>query len=162
MGMDIIHVVDHVHEYIMSLQVFPQKSSVDHLKTLSGSLLLHLLNCLSILGCCPECSCLLHWRISISTLVWVEFVVYCMVCWELDWMKHAPCWRHGECMESFLMEWVSQWYLNHFHSLYQLVIIAGQKLHLMLWQNIQIVFHWVASGVYDLKVSRKMWCRHIL
>ena len=77
-------------------------------------------------------------------------------------MKGVPCWKHGECMESFLMEWVSQWYLNHFHSLHQLVIIAGQKLHLMLLQNIQILFHQIAGGVYNLKVSRRMWCRHVL
>ena len=60
------------------------------------------------------------------------------------------------------MEWVSQWYLNHFHSLHQPVIAAGQKLHLMLLQNIQIVFLQIAGGVYDLKVSEKMWCRHVL
>ena len=60
------------------------------------------------------------------------------------------------------MEWVSQWYLNHFCSLHQLVIVAGQKLHLMLLQNIQIVFHWIADGVYGLKVSRRMWCRNVL
>ena len=62
----------------------------------------------------------------------------------------------------FLMEWVSQWYLNNFRSLYQLVIVAGQKLHLMLLQNVQIVFHQIADGVYGLKVSRRMWCRHVL
>ena len=60
------------------------------------------------------------------------------------------------------MEWVSQWYLNHFCSLHQPVIAAGQKLYLMLLQNIQIVFHQIAGRVYDLKVSRKMWCRHVL
>ena len=161
MGMGIIHVVDYVHEYIMSFQVFLQKSSVHLLKTPSESLPLHLLNCLSILVCCLESSCLLNWRVGICALVWVEFVVCCMVWWELDWMKHVPCWKCGECEESFLMEWVSQWYLNHSHSLHQLVITASQKLHLMLWQNIQIVFHLVAGGMYDLKASRKMWCRHV-
>ena len=60
MGMGIIHAVGHVHEYIMSFQVFPQKCSVHCLKTPSGSLLLHLLNCLSILESCLECSCLLN------------------------------------------------------------------------------------------------------
>ena len=77
-------------------------------------------------------------------------------------MKYVPCWKHGESVESFLMEWVSQWYQNHFCSLHQLVIIAGQKLHLMLLQNIQIVFHQIAGRVHDLKMSRKMWCRYIL
>ena len=62
----------------------------------------------------------------------------------------------------FLMEWVSQWCLNHFHSLHQLVRVAGQKLHLMLLQIIKIVFPQIAGGVHDLKVSRKMWCRHVL
>ena len=146
----------------MSFQVFPQKSSGHRLKVPSGSLLLHLLNCLSILESCPECSCLLNWRINICTLVWVEFVVCCMVWWELDQMKHVPGWKCGECMESFLMELVSQWCLNNFHSLHQLMIIAGQKLHLMLWQNIQIVFHRIAGRVSDLQLGRKMWCKHVL
>ena len=66
-------------------------------------------------------------------------------------MKHVPCWKHGECMESFLMEWVGQWYLNHLYSLHQLVILAGQKLHLLLLQNVQIVFHQIAGGEHDLK-----------
>ena len=60
------------------------------------------------------------------------------------------------------MEWVSQWYLNHFRILHQLVIVAGQKQHLMLLQIIQIVFHQITGRVHDLKVNRKMWCRHIL
>ena len=60
------------------------------------------------------------------------------------------------------MEWVSQWYLNHFYSLHHLVIVAGQKLHLMQLQNVQIVFHQIADGVYNVKVSRRMWCRHVL
>ena len=159
MGMDIIHVVDHAHEYIMSFQVFLWKSNVHHLEVPFGSLPLCLLN---ILECCLECSCLLNWRISVCTLFWVEFVVYCMVWWGLDQMKHAPCWKHGEFLESFLMEWVSQWYLNHFCSLHQLMIVAGQKLHLMQLQNVQIVFHWIADRVFGWKVSRRMWCRHIL
>ena len=77
-------------------------------------------------------------------------------------MKCVPCWKHGGFLESFLVEWVSQWYLNHFHSLHQLVTVAGQKLHLMQLQSIQTVFHQIADGVYGLKVSRRMWCRHVL
>ena len=47
-------------------------------------------------------------------------------------MKCVPWWKCGECVESFLMEWVSQWCLNHFCSPHQPVIVAGQKLHLVL------------------------------
>ena len=55
-------------------------------------------------------------------------------------MKCVPCGKHGEFSESFLVEWVSQWYLNHFHSLHQLVTDVGQRLHLMQLQIVQIVF----------------------
>ena len=149
MDMGIIHVVDHAHEYKMSFQMFLRRSNVCLIEVPCESLPLHLLNLLSILECC-----LLHWRIIICALVWMEFVVYCIVWWELDQTKCVPCWKCGECMVSFLMEWVSQWYLNHFCILHQLVVVAGQKLHLMLWQNIWIVFHWVAGIVYDLRESR--------
>ena len=70
-------------------------------------------------------------------------------------MKCVPCWKHGGFLESFLVEWVSQWYLNHFHSLHQLVTVAGQRLHSMQLQSIQTVFCWIAAGVYGLKGSRK-------
>ena len=60
------------------------------------------------------------------------------------------------------MEWVSQQYLNHFHSLHLLVIVAGHRLPLVQSQNIQIVFRQIADGVYDLMMSRKMWCRLVL
>ena len=30
-----------------------------------------------------------------------------------------------ECKESFLMEWVTQWYLNHSCNLHEMVTIAG-------------------------------------
>ena len=39
-------------------------------------------------------------------------------------MKCVPCWKHGGFLESFLVEWVSQWYLNHFHSLHQIVTVV--------------------------------------
>ena len=77
-------------------------------------------------------------------------------------MKHVPCWKHGGFLESSLVERISQWYLNHFHSLHQPVTVVGQRLHLMRLQSIQIVFHQIADGVYDLKVSRRMWHRRVM
>ena len=40
--------------------------------------------------------------------------------------------------------------------------VAGQRLHLVQLQNIQTVFCQIADGVYDLMVSRIMWCRPVL
>ena len=60
------------------------------------------------------------------------------------------------------MGWLGPQYLNHLHSLHQLVTVAGQRLHSVQLQNIQTVFHQIADGVYGLMVSRKMWCRLIL
>ena len=156
--MGITHVVIHAHECTMFFQVFPQKSNVHHPKVLSGTPLppLHLLN---ILECWLECCYLLNWMIVICILVWVEFVVYFLVWQVLGWMRHVPCWKHGGFLVSFLMEWVSEQCLSHFHSLPQLVTVAGQRLHSVWLQKVQTVFHQIADGVYDLMVSRKMWSK---
>ena len=77
-------------------------------------------------------------------------------------MKHVPCWKHGGFLVSFLVEWVSQEYLNHFHSLHLLAIVVGQRLHSVQSQSDQIVFCQIADGVYDVMMSRRMLCRHVL
>ena len=77
-------------------------------------------------------------------------------------MECVPCWKHGGFLDSFLVEWVCQWYLNHFHSLNQLVTVVGQRLHSMQLQSVQTVFCQIADRVMHLKVSRRMWCRHVL
>ena len=159
--MGITYVVIHAHKCIMFFQVFPRKPNVHHLEVPSGSPLplLHLLN---ILECWLECCHLLKWMIVIFILVWVEFVVYFMVWQVLGRMRCVPSWKHGGFLVSFLMVWVSQQYLNHFHSLHLLVTVAGQRLHSLQLQNIQTVFCQIADGVYDLMVSRKMWCKLVL
>ena len=155
------HAVIHAHECTMFFQAFPWKPNVHHLEVLPGSplSLLHLLN---ILECWLECCHLLNWMIVICILVWVEFVVYFMLWQVLGQMRWVPCWKHGGFLVSFLMEWVRQQYLNHFHSLHLLVIVAGQRLHLVWSQKVQTVFHQITDGVYDLMMSRKMWCRLVL
>ena len=85
------------------------------------------------------------------------------VVWQvLGQMKCVPCWKHGGFLVSFLVEWESQQYLNHYHSLHLLAMVSGRRLHSVQSQSDQIVFHQIAHGVYDLVMSRRMWCRLVL